>query len=115
MTKRHAAILIDPEFKTVEYVTVDSTNTHKEISRALNADLFDAVRISHEFDYIYVDDSGLLKPWTYGFTLPRYNSVLVGRGLILGTDEEGECTDTTIPLEDIREEVLFVERYQENA
>jgi hypothetical protein len=96
--------LINPEEKTVEVVEVgdgiDDIKTHIEAS------LFDVVRLPHN-DAIYVDDEGLYDKHDY-FAIEGYLNPLAGRGLVLGTDSEGESTDPIHELMDIANMVKFI-------
>ena len=91
-------ILIDPVAKTVtesEYDGDNYKNIYKLLtdeSNGLKVDTFDAVRID-EHNAIFVDDNGLLRVHEGGPEFYfRYGkgSPLVGRGLIIGNDDEGE-------------------------
>ena len=50
---------------------------------------------------LYVDDEGLYAENQRFFTWDGYPKPLAGRGLILGTDEEGESIDTDMEPEDV--------------
>jgi hypothetical protein len=96
--------LINPEEKTVEVVELD--DTIDDIKTHIEAALFDVVRLPHN-DVIYVDDEGLYNKHDY-FALEGYMNPLAGRGLVLGTDSEGESTDPIHDITDIANLVKFI-------
>lgn len=107
------AILIDPFAQTVTEVEHDADN-YRDIYRLLSApehpvDLFTTTYSSvlAEDDAIFVDGEGLLKGPTGFFTLPG-TSTLAGRGLILGSDEEGETVGSATSIEAVRKAVTFI-------
>jgi hypothetical protein len=86
------AYLIDPFARTV--TQVEYSGDYKEISALIGCQLFDAVRIGANGDTIFVDDEGLLNGPTEFFKHSSYPSPLAGKGLVLGTDDEGESVGT---------------------
>lgn len=109
------AILINPETKTVEEVEFDfdlaSGRTYRKINELIGASLFTVVELLHLDDgtseTLYVDDEGLLNDPKHFFKWKRYHQPLAGKGLILGTDAEGECIATTLELDFVKGEVEF--------
>jgi hypothetical protein len=108
-------ILIDPVAKTVtesEYDGDNYKNIYKLLtdeSNGLKVDTFDAVRID-EHNAIFVDDNGLLRVHEGGPEFYfRYGkgSPLVGRGLIIGNDDEGESVSASLPLKQVQDEITF--------
>lgn len=98
------AYLIDP-FRNL-ITTVDLTEDHREIARALGCDHFDLGRTFCNGDALYVDDEGLLKDEvTRGFTLD--GRFFAGRGLLLGTTPDGRSTDVRTPELDVAALVQF--------
>ena len=98
------AILIDPFAETVE--VVDYSGNWEDIGDLLECRWFDVVRID-DSETLYVDDEGLYAENQRFFTWDGYKP-LAGRGLILGTDEEGESIDTDMELEDVEKLVTFL-------
>lgn len=101
----HTAYLIDPTECTVTPVTYNGD--YKQISKHLGCDYFDVVRISDN-DAIFVDDEGLLKDGQHFFAHPDYPDPLAGRGLVLGTDDEGESVSPKVTLERLRSQIRWV-------
>ena len=91
------AYLIDPW--TLSISEVDYSGDYKQIYTFIKADLFDVVGINQNGDCIYVDDEGLLKDPDHWILLEGYDQPLAGRGLVLGTDDEGKSVDPTITLQ----------------
>jgi len=113
MTK---AILIDVVAKTI--TEVEKGEGIQSIYDHLKCDTFDVVGLGGGVD-CYVDDEGLLKtPYIddegikhnmNGFTFKGMGNVLMGNGLILGHNEEGESIDSPVNIEQVKEIVTFVE------
>ena len=59
-------------------------------------------------DCIYVDDEGLLVDTNYGFKYKGYNGVLMGNGLVLGTDENGDSTAPDIDIYTLKANITFL-------
>jgi hypothetical protein len=111
------AILIDPFACTVTEIDHDHTS-HQSIYPALShetmpVDCFDVVRLAFG-DGIYIDDEGLLKSPARFFCLNDYHDdegtlvPLAGKGLILGSDAEGETIGAKVPLAWVLEQVIFM-------
>jgi hypothetical protein len=102
MTK---AYLIDPVTRTVEEVTYADNFTH--IYSLIDCDTFTCLTFNEHNDTVFVDDEGLFKPDQHFFKLKGYPDPLAGKGLVLGTDEEGESVSPTISLEEFRKLISF--------
>lgn len=100
--------LIDPEAKTITHVNYDLATGIKGIYKLIGVDLFTVVSIEND-DAIYVDDEGLLKEPKYFFTYQGYPQPLAGKGLVLGTTEDGDTTSAVIKYEDLKKRVGFTE------
>jgi hypothetical protein len=102
MTEKLRGILIDPHTKTVTEVFTDPYPAWKEL---IECDTITAVQFGINEDTgnretIWLDDEGLLTqdPGPF-FQVENYHQPLCGKGLILGTDQEGESVSSTVPLE----------------
>lgn len=105
------AILIDPEHGEVKEFDFDYTD-YKDICAAVGCDLMAVAFSLPNGDACFVDDEGLINGrWTDSFTFnhPRWGAwqPFNGRGLILGTGEDGESIDAVSPLEEIRSRVTL--------
>ena len=113
------AILIDPKAKQV--MQIDYNGDYKTIYEHLsfqNAEgmthkprAFDVVRTPTGGDGIYVDDEGLYAPaedkhW-FSITYKEQDMLLVNRSLVIGCDDEGNSTDCTSTVEDIRQRIKW--------
>lgn len=106
------AILIDPVTQTCTEVEHDADNYRgiytllSDPEHGLNVSCFDVVRLDRG-DAIYVDDEGLLKDPKYFFVWKDYPTPLAGRGLILGSDYEGETQSAQTTLDKVRQQITF--------
>lgn len=94
------AILIDPFTETIE--AVDYSGDYKDIYALLGCDLFTTV-YTEMADTIYVDDEGLYVEDQRYFKLKGYPQPLAGRGLVLGSTDDGDSTDCVSSLQDIQD------------
>lgn len=103
------AILIDPFNETV--TEVEHTGNYKHIYELLShpehpVDCFTAVRLGNG-DAIYVDDEGLLKDPKHFFVWKGYPQPMAGKGLLLGSNDEGESISPETTLEYVKGRVSF--------
>lgn len=96
--------LIDP-FKGIE--EWEYNGDWKTIAPALGCDLFTVVEFNKEKDCVYVDDEGLLCNPQFFFSITGYPTPLAGKGIVAGTDDEGETVEPTVTLEWVRKNVTF--------
>lgn len=62
-------------------------------------------------DTLFVDDEGLLKEPSHFFLIPGAAQPFAGDGLIVGAaDTEGETMDATSTVEEIQEQIRFLDR-----
>jgi hypothetical protein len=105
------AILIDPfkcEVTEIDYDNSNFENLYPLLSHeSMPVDCFTVIDYG-EGETLYVDDEGLLKNPERGFLLGN-SQPLAGKGVMLGSDEDGNSIATKIPLEDIKDRVLFFE------
>lgn len=101
------AILIDPFTKTV--TEVEYAGEYKQICDYIQAPLFTVIKLNAEEDSLFIDDEGWIIDQTdqQYFWWEGYGQMLAGRGLILGTDEEGDSIAPTITLEEVQAKVRF--------
>lgn len=97
------AYLIDPFTKTVSEVDYDGNyqNIYKLISSDTNpVSTFTCVNVNEAEDTVFVDDEGLLDNMNTQqfFSLNGYP--LAGKGLVLGTNEDGESVTPSISLKE---------------
>jgi len=98
------AILIDPYTQTIE--EVEYSGDWRDIKTLLGCELFTTV-YTEMADTIYVDDEGLYVEDQMFFKLKGYPQPLAGRGLVLGSTEDGDSTDCVSSLDDILDIVEF--------
>ena len=110
------AILIDAKNKTV--TVVEKGEGIQDIYKHLGCDTFDLVRLGRGVD-CYIDDEGLLKEAYIdedgtkhnmnGFSFPGFAQPIMGNGLIMGSDEEGESIDSPVSVGQVKAVLTFVE------
>ena len=61
-------------------------------------------------DTLYVDDDGLYHSFEGGFMLQDWNYPMVGNGLILGSNEEGDSIDCQTTIDDIMAQIVWVSK-----
>ena len=100
-------ILIDVENEQIKFVEVGKDID--AIYEQINCDCFTVINIEND-DVIYVDDEGLFKlnEDSKFFYLEGSHQPIVGNGLILGTDDEGDSVDAKSKLEDIKDRITFL-------
>ena len=95
------AILIDPFTQTIE--EVDYSGDYKDIYGLIECDLFTTVYLPNTSDdTLFVDDEGLYVENQRFFKIDGFEQPLAGRGLLLGTDEEGESIDCMSTVEEVK-------------
>lgn len=91
-------ILINPYDETITEVrdkfVEDYQNIHKNLTElgVHSVHTLTCVRLSNYGDVIWLDDEGHLTAGRKCWSLTGYSYPLAGRGLILGTDHQGETT-----------------------
>jgi hypothetical protein len=101
------AYLIDPKTETVEQVDYDGN--YRSIYKLLGIgnNPFTVVRLGPDRDVVFVDDEGLLNDPRYFFFVSGYHHPLAGRGLVLGTDADGDSISPAMTLDELRARVTF--------
>ena len=79
----------------------------KFIADEIGCDFFDVVRLS-DGDAIFVDDMGLCRRGVQGaFNLKGYDQPLIGNGLVIGSNWEGESKEPVISKKDLTGLIQF--------
>jgi len=109
-------ILIDPFACTVTEVEHDADN-YRGIYDLLShetmpVDTFELVhsKLLKPGDAIFVDENGLNKPCERFFLFAGYPQELAGKGLVLGSDEEGDTIASATSIDIIRTATAFLHR-----
>jgi len=91
------AYLINPTTCTVS--EIEYSGDFHEIYSWIGAQYFDCVRFSaSNEDVVYIDDEGLISGKDqHFFTIGDDPRPLAGKGLVLGTDPEGDTTEPETP------------------
>src|SRR6478735_6858934 len=86
------AFLVDPDNQ--EILEVDYSGDFQAIYSFIEADTFCAARFSDVGDCVYLDDDGLANQKSlWNFKIMPPDRLYAGKGLVLGTDEEGDSVE----------------------
>jgi hypothetical protein len=101
-------IKINSEKHTLEYVTLGED--FREIYPIIgpNCNTFACPITFDNEDSIYVDDEGMFQDYRNGFKMQDWAYPILGNGLILGADEEGESVDVKTTIEELKSKIIFV-------
>lgn len=104
------AILIDPSNQTVEEITIGKN--YKEIYGVIGNDCntFAAPITEPNGDTWFVDDEGLFHDNIGGVIRNEWSTPIVGRVVIIGTDEEGDSVDAKSTPEQIKKGLHFISK-----
>lgn len=110
------AILIDPFAITITEIDIpykDDGEGFKLFYPLLSheihpVDTFDVVRLQ-DGDAIFVDDNGLLNDPQRFFLLRGYDNPLAGKGLVMGSDDDGNTQPAKMALQWFTDNVRFAE------
>lgn len=102
-------IKINSELQKLEYVTLG--DDYKEIYPIIGEQctLFACPIYFENKDTMYVDDEGMFQGYKFGFMMSDWDYPILGNGLILGTNEDGDSIDAQSSIEDFKGELMFVE------
>ena len=103
------AFLIDPQAQQI--TQVEYSGDYREIYEHINAQLFTTATFNNAGDTCFVDDEGLFNGDNGFFVIAGYPQPLAGRGLVLGCNDEGESTEPSITLNQLRALVDWVPRF----
>ena len=100
-------ILIDPEKETVTEVQME--NGLKAIYEMLDCKIFCVPMNYENKDAMYSDDESWLRyeGTEKGFMFPTWTYPIIGKSLIIGTDDEGESVDAKSKVTDFTETVIW--------
>lgn len=100
-------IMIDPEKQVIE--VIDYSGDYTDIYTWLDCRYFDCVVINKHSDAIFIDEEWHLRNTPiHGFMWLGYPNMLIGKGLILGCDDEGESKDPHITIDEVAAHVVWV-------
>ena len=102
------AIIIDPQTKTV--TEIEHSGDYKEIYKLIGNDCgtFTAPITLENGDTFYSDDEGLFHENIGAIIYPNWYSPIVGRTLILNTDDMGESGSAKSTIEEIKDGLQFI-------
>jgi len=99
--------LINPKEHLITEIETDG-ELHS-LYKLLDCHLIDIVVLNDEEDVLYLDDDGLSRSPTNYFRFGTFPNPLAGKGVILGTDIEGEAiSPRTVTLKTLETSVTFI-------
>lgn len=101
------AIQINAKLGTLEYVLVGDNFTDIYPFIGEQCTTFSCPVTFENNDTLYVDDEGLYNDYKYGFAFNDWSYPILGNGLILGTDDEGNSVDCKFTIEDFKDRLYF--------
>lgn len=102
---KHSAIWINAKEKRIELIKIVIL---EDMQKAVEGFVEDVGTISKHDDittHLYVNEEGRFIRFPYGFLF--YDMLIIGNGLIIAIDGEGETTSADIPIEVIEKAVTF--------
>lgn len=105
------AYLLDPVEHT--FCEVEYSGNYKDIYKLLSweenpVSCFTCVQLNNQEDMLFVDDEGLMKNPTHWILHQKSWARFAGKGLVLGTDEEGRSVEPTVDLEWLQRNFLLI-------
>ena len=102
------AIKIDVQPPFPSIYPIEMENNLEGIYSAVGCDTFERVNISEKEDLL-IDEEGLLKDYNWGFCFTsRFGTVqIMGNGIIVGFNEDGDYIDCSSSLMEICSNVKF--------
>lgn len=104
------AILINPELKQVTEIEVGGD--YKEIYKVISCDTFSCPVTYDNNDCLYCDDEGLFKPQKGGIIMKNWYYPILGKILILGTNEDGESADAKTDIRFFENQITWLNEAQ---
>jgi hypothetical protein len=99
--------LIDPAAQSITPWAYNGDYRTIRAALRIGASPFTIVYLPNR-DCIFVDDEGLLKPLDWFFAVKGYPQPIAGRGLVLGTDRNGESVAARTTLEELERSILHL-------
>ena len=104
------AILINPEKKEITEIQIG--DDYKEIYKVIDCECFSAPVIYDNNDTLYCDDEGLFVPQKGGIIMTDWNYPILGKMLILGTDNDGNSTNAKSNIEFFTDNITWLDEEQ---
>lgn len=100
------AILINPEDRTVTEIQIEGGLD--SMYKAMDCEMVEAPISFDNADTLYCDEEGLFKHQKGGITMKDWCMPILGKMLIVGTDEEGCDVDAVSKVKDIQKDIIWV-------
>lgn len=99
------AILIDPENQSIESVDIDDRN---DLVRLVGFDTLESDAVGTQGDRLYFDEECFLRGTTGRFQIDTIIPVS-GKGVIVGTDEDGSTlSDVVTSIDELRNRIKYL-------
>ena len=101
------ALLIDSSNETVTEIQIEKGV--EAIQKVIGKDctIFSCPITLDNKDTFYVDDEGLFHDIRGGITMKNWNYPIVGKIVVLGTDENGNCVDVKTKANDLKKLIFW--------
>jgi len=99
------AILIDAVNKSYKYVLIEPKL--QSYYKLIGCSYIEAAYPFKSRNHIYLDEEGFLKPNPY-IVYYKGLGALAGNAIVLSSNDEGDDLSTTLTLDDIRNQVMFL-------
>lgn len=100
------AILINPENKTVTVIELE--RGLDAIYKAMDCDIFACPITYPNEDSLYCDDEGLFKAQKGGVIMKNWNYPILGKMLVIGSNDEGDSVDVKSTVEFFTEQIKWL-------
>lgn len=100
------AILINPENRSIKEIQIEGGLD--SMYKAMDCEVVEAPISFDNEDVLYCDEEGLFKPQKGGITMKDWCMPILGKMLIVGTDEEGCDVDAVSRIRDVRKSIIWV-------
>ncbi len=104
------AILINPELK--EITEIEVSGDYEEICKVISCDTFSCPFTYDNNDYLYCDYVGLFKHQKGGIIMKNWYYPILGKMLVLGTDENGESVDAKSDIKFFTDRITWLNESQ---
>jgi len=103
------ALKINSGTQKIEEVTIKSW---KDIAPEIGngCEIFTAPIELENMDTLYADDEGLYNSFEGGFMMEDWSYPIVGNGLLVGTNEEGESVNVKTTKEELEKMIIWVSK-----
>lgn len=103
------AILINPEMQTISEIQIQIDNSLESMYKVMDCEMIEAPVTFDNEDTLYCDEEGLFKPQKGGIIAKDWAIPILGKVLILGSDDEGNSADVRGSIETYKDMFAWVD------